>query len=123
MQYLFDNSLNIFLWYCYIIGLLGNTLTLTLLLKRVLRFKLNLISRNKSSSSRTQTDAEPQPTVSGEERISIRIHRSNLVDRRNNWTLYYYIIGILISDIFILVCWVVSKLHVTVQLKSEFTYE
>jgi hypothetical protein len=123
-QYLFENFLSIFQWYCYIFGLAGNLFTLALLLRRVLYFKLNLINR----TTKTNIQAEQQNTASDpskipEDKTSIRIHRSNLVDRRNNWTLYYYIIGIVVSDIFILVCWVVSKLSVHVKLKSKFEYD
>ena len=114
-QYIQKNWSDLLLWYCYAIGLFGNTLTLALLLARILNFKRNLIKPRKLVRHQDATDEN-------DEKTSIQIHKSDLVDRRNNWTLYYYIIGIVISDLFVLLSWIVSKTSIQVKFKSNVDY-
>lgn len=124
-------------WYCLFVGLVGNILTLTLLLKRIICFKRGLISREfkpepppppptSSIDIECNNDTSHLPGKSQNdefERRAVHIRKRKLIDRRNNWTLYYYIVGIIMSDILMFISSIMEYSTIPIKVKTEVGYQ
>lgn len=85
-----------FIKYCCLFGLIGNTLTCFLLTKRITGKKFRKIKSNK---------------------------KYDCNERKHNYAIYFYFIGICISDMVVLVNWLISKLNITAKLDTQLTFE
>lgn len=106
---------DLFIWYCCVLGIIGNTLTSLLFFRRMSKFKSYLLKKNKIYQNTNST-------TSTSNNNTILIDKNNLLDRRHNWNLYFYFIGINISDMIVLIIWILSKVTITTNLKSKITH-
>ena len=112
---------DIFIWYCCIIGISGNLLVFFLFILRLSSLKRNVCLKNK----RKHEDCEktlpkkhsfvilPSTSVNKAENATVLfINKNVLIDLNHNWTLYLYFLGIIVSDIFIIANWILSKIQI-----------
>ncbi|CAF0884840.1 unnamed protein product [Brachionus calyciflorus] len=111
----FKNLENLVIWYFFIIGLFGNSLTIVLFYRRISQFKSNIIKKNESYSKIERTSNNKLNTI--------LIDKRTLMDRRHNWNLYLYFIGINISDIIVLFSWLISKIELTSMNYSKLSHD
>lgn len=97
------------IWYFFIVGIIGNSLTCFLLYRRIKNFRTPLL--NKNESEKLNADCS-----------NIILDKNKIFNRRHNWNLYLYFIGINISDIIVLFSWLISKLEFKVKKYSKITH-
>jgi hypothetical protein len=85
-----------FSFYCCAIGLFGNLVTFLLLIRHI---QSRLFKKTKESN------------------------KHDLFERKHNYTIYFYLIGVCLSDLVVLVSWLINKLTITAQLDTQIIFE
>ena len=116
---------DIFIWYCCIIGIIGNSLTCYLLMRRLSKFKNKIIEDKNINASQQQNQQQqllPSTSSSISNENTIFVNKRLLIDLKNNWTIYSYFIGINIADIVVLLSWIMSKININVRAVQNLTF-
>lgn len=99
-----------FIWYCCIIGIIGNTYICIKLAQQVARLRKTK-KRNNSERHRSRDDQENLP------------ESKSSFDRKHNMTIFYYLIGLNLSDTLVIINWILSLLQKNVLLDQNFTFQ
>jgi hypothetical protein len=108
----------IFIWYCCIIGINGNILVFYLFIKRLSSLKRNVCLEIKNVAEESENSKEkfpvilPSTSTDAPQNSGVYINKNILLDLNHNWTLYLYFLGIIISDIVVLINWILSKVNI-----------
>lgn len=114
MSLLENRNLEIFvIWYFFIIGILGNTTTCYFLYRRIINFSTPIVKKNSRLTKSIKSDIDSSCIV---------LDKTKIFNRRHNWNLYLYFIGVNIFDIIVLFSWLISKLEIKVQKYSKISH-
>ncbi|RNA10922.1 hypothetical protein BpHYR1_043333 [Brachionus plicatilis] len=65
----------------------------------------------------------PHSQVQDRNSKNIILDKNKIFNRRHNWNLYLYFIGVSISDILVLFSWLISKLEINIQKYSKISHD
>jgi hypothetical protein len=108
---------NLYVWYCCILGIIGNTLTCLLLTKRIYAIKNRINNRKRTPSGIFNKMVSISRAASAS--LSKSRHYS---DYKQNLTIYLYFIAISIADLIVLLNWLASLLYIDMKIDRSMAF-
>jgi hypothetical protein len=105
MKYKLDEF---FIWYCCVIGTIGNLYTCMRIAKKIVLLK--------KESNKQSFNENNQQQLS-------KFDASNSFDRKHNLTIFYYFFGINLNDLIVLLNWIIAMINVQIKLDKSVLFE
>jgi hypothetical protein len=105
---------NLYIWYCCILGIIGNTLTCLLLTRRIYAIKNRIKIRSKTTGGIITKMVSIGRAASTKNR-HYSIYKQNL-------TIYLYFIAISFADLIMLLNWLASMLHINIKVERSMAF-